>query len=441
MVCTDRDHGLVTPVIRTWGERFAWGYIHELEHFVDCARSGKPSRATGEDGRWAVAGVLAATHSLLEERPVYSERGARGGRCRRRAVDRPMSDATMLAAVYHGPDDLRLEQVPLPAIGPGEALLRVTSACICGTDMRILHGGHRKYPAGTVRIPGHEVVGEIARVGSEVVGLTVGQRVFVAPNMGCGHCRQCVSGNNNLCADYQAVGITLDGGFAEYMRIPAAAIAQGNLMPIADGVDPAVAALTEPFACVLRGQDAVDIGPGDVVVVVGVGPIGAMHILLARLRGAGRIIASDMNCDRLAMASGFGADRVVDPDHEDLAEVVAAESQGQGADVVIVAAPAHAAQEAALRVAGLGGRINFFGGLPKDRPTIAFDSNLVHYKELRVTGTTACSTSDCWRAAAIVNSGRVDLARLVQARYPLDRIGEAFAAAGDRTALKVVVEP
>ena len=176
------------------------------------------------------------------------------------------------------------------------------------------------------------------------------------------------------------------------MRIPAAAIAQGNLMPIADGVDPAVAALTEPFACVLRGQDAVDVRPGDVVVVVGVGPIGAMHILLARLRGAGRIIASDMNCDRLAMASGFGADRVVDPDHEDLAEVVAAESQGQGADVVIVAAPAHAAQEAALRVAGLGGRINFFGGLPKDRPTIAFDSNLVHYKELRVTGTTACST-------------------------------------------------
>ena len=197
-----------------------------------------------------------------------------------------MSDATMLAAVYHGPDDLRLEQYPLPAIGPGEALLRVTSACICGTDMRILHGGHRKYPAGTVRIPGHEVVGEIARVGSEVVGLTVGQRVFVAPNMGCGHCRQCVSGNNNLCADYQAVGITLDGGFAETMRIPAAAIAQGNLMPIAEGVDPAVAALTEPFACVLRGQDAVGTAPGDVVVVVGVGPIGAMHILLARLRGA-----------------------------------------------------------------------------------------------------------------------------------------------------------
>jgi L-iditol 2-dehydrogenase len=352
-----------------------------------------------------------------------------------------MSEKTMLAAVYHGPGDLRLEQYPMPAIGPDEALVRVTSACICGTDMRILHGGHRKFPPGTIRIPGHEVVGEIAQVGGGVQGLAVGQRVFVAPNMGCGHCHQCVAGNNNLCVDYQAIGITLDGGFAETMRIPAAAIAQGNVMPLAAGVDPAVAALTEPFACVLRGQDAVGIGPGDVVVVVGVGPIGAMHILLARLRGAGRIIASDMNCDRLAMAPGFGADRVVDPDHEDLVQVVESETGGRGADVVIVAAPSHAAQEQALRAAGLGGRINFFGGLPKDRPTIALDSNLVHYKELRVTGTTACSTSDCWRAAAIVNSGRVDLARLVQARYPLDRIAGAFLAAGDRTALKVVVTP
>lgn len=352
-----------------------------------------------------------------------------------------MSDKSMLAAVYYGPNDLRVEPHPIPAVGPGEALLRVMSACICGTDLRILHGGHRMYPPGTVRIPGHEVVGEIADLGAGVTGLAVGQRVFVAPNMGCGHCRQCVTGNNNLCADYQAVGITLDGGFAETMRIPAAAIAQGNVMPIAAGVDPAVAALTEPFACVLRGQDAVGIGPGDVVVVVGVGPIGALHILLARLRGAGRIIASDMNCDRLAMASGFGADRVVDPVHEDLAAAVEAETGGRGADAVIVAAPSHAAQEQALRVAGLGGRINLFGGLPKDRPTIAFDSNLVHYKELRVTGTTACSTADCWRAAAIVNSGRIDLARLVQARYPLDRIGEAFAAATERTALKVVVTP
>jgi L-iditol 2-dehydrogenase len=265
--------------------------------------------------------------------------------------------------------------------------------------------------------------------------------VFVAPNTGCSHCRQCLSGNNNLCADYQAVGVTLDGGFAEYMRVPAAAVAQGNVMPVAPGVDPAVAALIEPFACVLRGQDAVSVRAGDVVVVVGVGPIGAMHIMLARLQGAARIIASDMNSDRLKLAPSFGSDRTVDPEHESLLDVAMQETDGQGADVVIIAAPAHAVFAQAPRIAALGGRINFFGGLPKDRPEITLDANLVHYKELRVTGTTACSTADCWRAAAIVNSGRIDLAPLVQARFPLDRIQEAFTAASGRQAMKVVVEP
>ncbi len=128
----------------------------------------------------------------------------------------------MLAAVYHGPGDLRVEEVPTPAVGPGEALFRVASASICGTDLRILHGDHRKYPAGTVRIPGHEVVGTIAGLGAGVTGYQAGQTVFVAPNMGCGHCRQCISGNNNLCAEYDALGVTLNGGFAEYMLIPAA---------------------------------------------------------------------------------------------------------------------------------------------------------------------------------------------------------------------------
>ncbi|NJN97585.1 MAG: alcohol dehydrogenase catalytic domain-containing protein [Anaerolineales bacterium] len=130
----------------------------------------------------------------------------------------------MLAAVYYGPRDLRVEERPVPHISPDEALLKVTSAGICGTDLRILHGDHRKYANGVIRVPGHEVVGDIVQVGANVKGLEVGQRVFVAPNMGCGHCRQCVSGNNNRCANYDAFGITMDGAFAETMRIPAAAI-------------------------------------------------------------------------------------------------------------------------------------------------------------------------------------------------------------------------
>jgi len=347
----------------------------------------------------------------------------------------------MLAAVYHGPNDLRLEERPVPAIGPDEALVKVVSVGICGTDLRILHGEHRKFPPGTVRIPGHEVVGDLVEIGPEVVGLTVGQRVMVAPNFGCGHCRQCVSGNNNRCANYGALGVTMDGAFAEYMRIPAPMIWQGGLIPVASDPAPAGAALIEPLACVLRGQAPLSIGPDDVVLVIGAGPIGNMHVMLARLRGARRIIVSEMQPVRLPQALASGADRAVNALEEDLAAVIADETQGAGADVIIVAAPAHKAQEEALRLAAIGGRINFFGGLPKDRSTINFDSNLVHYKELLVTGTTACSTADCWQAARIVNAGRLDLTKLVSGHYPLKAIHDAFAQAEDRLSLKIVVEP
>jgi L-iditol 2-dehydrogenase len=347
----------------------------------------------------------------------------------------------MLAVVYHGPNDLRVEERPVPETGPGEALVRVLNASICGTDLRILHGGHRMYPAGTERIPGHEAVGDIVKVGEGVDGLEVGQRVFIAPNMGCGHCRECISGNNNRCANYQAIGVTMDGAFAQYMRIPAAAIRQGNLIAISREVDPAVAALIEPFACVLRGQDAVDVHAGDVVLIVGAGPIGIMHAKLARLRGARQVIVSEMLPERVAEAKVQGVGRVVNVGEENLAEVIVKETGGRGADVIIVAAPAHVAQEQALDLAAIGGRINFFGGLPKDRPTITFNSNTVHYKELTVTGTTACSTLDCWRAAELVNSGRIDLSGVISARYPLSQAREAFEAAEGRQALKIVMEP
>jgi L-iditol 2-dehydrogenase len=347
----------------------------------------------------------------------------------------------MLAAVYYGPNDLRIEERPVPEIGPGEALLKVLSTGICGTDLRIWHGSHRKYTPGTIRIPGHEVVGDIVNLGTEVSGIETGQRVFIAPNMGCGHCRQCISGNNNLCANYSAPGITIDGSFAEYMHIPSAAILQGNLIPISKEIDPAAAALIEPFACVLRGQEALDIQPGESVLVVGAGPIGMMHVMLAQLRGSGVVIVSELITERAAQAREFGADLVVNPNEQDLAAVIDELTNGMGVDVVIVAAPAPRAQEMAVELAAIGGRINLFGGLPKDHPTIQLNSNLVHYKELVITGTTACSTQDCHRAAVIVNSGQIDLSRLIGVRFPLGEAIQALSVAESGKALKVVLEP
>jgi L-iditol 2-dehydrogenase len=348
---------------------------------------------------------------------------------------------TMQAAVYHGPNDIRVETVPYPTLGPGELILKVLSANICGTDLRILRGGHRLYPAGTVRIPGHEVVGEIVAVGKEVTKYKPGDRVFVAPNMGVGDSRETISGNNNLDPNFKAIGINLDGAFAEFMRVPVEAVRQGNVMSISDTEDPAVAALIEPLACVLRGQNAVNVRSPDVVVVMGAGPIGVLHMLLAKARGASKVLVSEPVENRRIQAMELGADRVIDPFSEDLGAAVNEISDSRGADVVIVAAPSKPAQESALEIAAVGGRINLFGGLPKDDPHIRFDSNLVHYKELIVTGTTACSTHDCLQAADLVNAGILELTPLITGRFPLDQAVEAFAAAGDGTHLRVSLVP
>ena len=348
---------------------------------------------------------------------------------------------TMLAAVYHGPHDLRLEEAPVPEIGPDEILLRVRGAGICATDFRVMHGGHRFFPPGTKRILGHEAAGEIARIGRQVSGYQEGQRVFIAPNIGCGHCRHCVTGHNCRCVDYTAIGLTIDGAFAEYMRIPAKAVEQGNVIPLADGVSLAEACLIEPLACVLRGQEALHIIPGETVLVVGAGPIGVIHARLAGLHGAGQVFISEVIPARVEQARRMGVGQVVNPQAEDLEQVLLQGTSGRGPDVVIVAAPSPQAQQDAVRLAAIGGRICFFGGLPKDKPMIHLDANLIHYKELIVTGSTANSTANCWRAVEIVNAGRLRLDDVLSACYPLKDVHAAFAAAEDRRSLKVVVEP
>jgi L-iditol 2-dehydrogenase len=348
----------------------------------------------------------------------------------------------MIAAVYHGPEDLRVEQFPTPSAGPGEIVLRVDYASICATDLRILRGAHRKYGPGTVRVPGHEVVGTIVEVGSGVSrSYGVGQRVFVAPNVGCGRCRQCERGQNNLCANYDALGITLNGAFAEFMNVPAPFLEQGNLIPFDNALDGAAVALAEPFACVLHGQQALRIGSEDVVLIMGAGPIGIMHILAARAAGVEKILVSEQSPERLRMATTAGADRVVNFREESLPDVIADETHGRGADVIVVAAGVREAMEAAPKLAAAGGRINLFGALPSGDTGVLLDANLIHYKELTVTGTTGCSTDDCRRSIALITSGKTDLGGLISGRYGLDRALEAFAAARAGNVLKVVLHP
>jgi L-iditol 2-dehydrogenase len=347
----------------------------------------------------------------------------------------------MNALVYRGPGDLRLERRDPPRPGAGEVLVRVEACGICGTDLRIRAGKHRAYGDGVCRVPGHEIAGTIAAVGAGAPGRE-GDRVFVAPNVGCGRCRQCRDGRINLCVRPEALGITRDGALAEYLLVPADAVAQGNLLPVPPEADAAAVALIEPLACVLRGQRPLAISSEDVVLIVGAGPIGLLHLAVARVREPALVIVSEPAEQRREQAAARGADIVVDPAASDLAAVVAERSEdGRGADVVVTAAPVAAAQRQAVELAAPGGRINFFGGLPRDAAVVEIDTNLIHYKELLVTGTTANTTEDCREALELVVAGAIDTGELVSARFGLDEADGAFAAAASGRALKVVVEP
>ncbi len=334
-----------------------------------------------------------------------------------------------------------MEDVPPPRPGPHEALLKVGAAGICGTDLRIYTKGHHRIPAGTTRILGHELAGEIVAVGREVPSLSAGARVAIAPNMGCGTCDQCVAGWTNLCPDYTAFGISLDGAFAEYMLITADAIRQGNVVPIPDHTPYPVAALAEPLSCCLNGQEAVNVRPDDVVLIVGSGPIGIMHVLLARLAGARTVIVSGKQDQRLRQAEAHGADVLVNIEKEDLSTTVLDSSHGCGADVVIIAAPSARAQEQALELASIQGRINFFGGLPKDQSSIQIDANRVHYRQLIVTGTTGSNVRQYRAAMNLIAAGRVKLDTLVSAQLPLDDIHVGIQRARNGKEMKILIEP
>jgi L-iditol 2-dehydrogenase len=348
---------------------------------------------------------------------------------------------TMVAAVYHGPHDIRLEEVERPQPGPGEAVMHVRATSICATDLRIFNHGHFKIPEGTARILGHELAGEVVAVGERVTNLAPGTRVAVAPNVGCGVCWECAQGNNNLCPDYDAFGITLDGGFAEYMLITAPAVQQGNVVEIPDNLSFEEAALSEPLSCCYNAQQACRLTPGETMVIMGAGPMGLMNLLLARYCGAGQVIVSEVEEDRARQAAEFGADLVVDPRKQDLREAVLKATGGHGADVIIVAVGSATLQEQAVELAARRGRVNFFAGLAAGRDRACVSSNRIHYGQVTVTGTTGSNHRQYRQTVQMLASGRLSLQLLATARRPVQEIEAALADAASGEHLKVLLVP
>jgi L-iditol 2-dehydrogenase len=346
----------------------------------------------------------------------------------------------MQAAVYSGIGSIEYREVDKPALGSGEALIKVKVAAICGTDLRIFKSGHFAIKEGEERILSHEFAGEIAELGPGVKTYKKGMRVSVASSVGCGVCRYCRMGNVNLCREYSAFGISIDGAFAEYVKIPQKAVLQGNMIPFDEETSFEEAALAEPLACCYNAYKSLDTAPGDNVLIVGTGPMGILHMQVNKLAGAGKLMIADISEQRLRLAEKFGPDVVINTEKEDLREAVMKNTGGRGADVVITACPVPDIQRQSVELTAKMGRINLFGGLPKGKEHVPLNTNLIHYNRIIVTGTTGASIAHHQAALELITGGRIDTKSVISRRYKLAQIKEAFDYALSGEGLKTVIE-
>jgi L-iditol 2-dehydrogenase len=341
---------------------------------------------------------------------------------------------------YYAPEHVEIEDAPEPMPGPGEVKLRVRNCSLCGADLRIFrHGSHRITP---LCVLGHEIAGEIVDLGEGVADWSIGDRVQVIGAIPCGDCAECRRGWMTVCPNSEAMGHNYDGGFAEYMLVPAKVVAVGGLNRIPAGVGFDEASLAEPLACVLNGQELVGVGPGDHVVVVGAGPIGCLHVRLARASGAAKVLLVELNKERLARAAELvQPDEVICAADGGVVEEVLRLTGGRGADVVITATPAGEAVEQAVRYCAPRGRISIFGGLPKGNSITALDANIIHYRELTVVGASASNPPQNARALDMIASGTVKVADLISHRLPLESYRDALDIVERGDAVKVTFEP
>jgi L-iditol 2-dehydrogenase len=346
----------------------------------------------------------------------------------------------MRVARFHAPEDIRIEDAPEPSPGPGDVKIRVRACSTCGTDVKISRFGHQNITPP--RVMGHEIAGEVVEVGADVTGWAPGDRVQVIAAIPCGKCPDCLAGRMTICPNQTSMGYQFDGGFAEFMIVPKVVLDVDGLNRIPEGVSFAEASVAEPLACAINAQELVRVSPGNDVVIIGSGPIGCLHVQVARSRGAARVFLVELSRERLDMAAALvKPDAAICAAEQDPIEAVLALTDGRGADVIITAAASGKAQEQALAMVARQGRISFFGGLPKDNSVIALDSNLVHYRELMIIGANGSSPAHNKQALAMIADGRVPVKDLITHRLPLEQVLDGIGIVSRGEAIKVTIEP
>ncbi len=317
-------------------------------------------------------------------------------------------------------------------------VLRVLRCSVCGTDKRIFtHGQKNVVPPA---ITGHEIVGTVYEIGSGVDrGISSGQKVVVATVVGCGKCVYCRRKQYNLCDSFTALGYDYPGGFAEYVKIPAAAVAQGNVIPIPDTMSLERAALVEPLSCCLNGQEYLAAQPGDRALVFGAGPIGLMHASILKARGCDPVVVTDVSEERLAYVREFALGWTVNTAGGEGVEKILAAAGGEKFDVALTANSVKATQAEALKLARKKARVCFFAGIPKDDPVLGIDTNLIHYNEISLFGCFASNLRHYRQALEMVARNDIPWDRFLTHSFKLDDMVKAYAVVEAGQGIKTVI--
>jgi len=338
----------------------------------------------------------------------------------------------MKVAMYYSLDDVRIEEMPTPEIGPEEILVEMKTCGICGSDLMNWYLENR-----APLVLGHEPAGVVVGVGDKIEDFKLGERVFVHHHVACLTCHYCLRGDYTMCEKFGQTYIQ-PGGFAEYFKVPVPNL-QIDTLKIPDDVSFEEAALIEPVACCLRALTKCNVQPGDTVVIIGAGPSGIIHIMLSRGLGASQIIVSDLVNYRLEAARRFGADLAINPRSESLVKKVEEITNGMGADVVVVTAPNIKAFSEGMDVCRKGGTVCLFAPTPPNE-YMHVSPHRLFFSEIKIIPSYSTSHIETRTALKLISSGRIKAKELITHRFPLDHIEETFkTAAKSKQCLKVIV--
>ena len=342
----------------------------------------------------------------------------------------------MRVAMWYNNRDVRLEEMPIPQIGPGELLMRVEASGLCGSDGMEWYRIH-KAPL----VLGHEVAGVVVAVGEEVERFREGGRVTVAHHVPCNTCHYCLSGHHSVCETLRSTNLD-PGGLSEYVRVPAINVDRGVFL-LPDEVTFEEGTFTEPLACVLRGQRLARLRPGQSVLVVGSGITGLLHIAAARTLGAGRIVATDILGYRLEMAQGLGADAAIHAE-EDVPACLRRVNDGRLADLVVICTEAGPAIAQALQSVERGGTVLFFAAAEPDA-TIPLTINELFWRtEITLTSSYAGPPADSLAALELIRARRVPVRQMITHRLSLAETGLGFRLLThpqEESPIKIIIEP